>query len=423
MSKSWCRNKQHGTTVLEILGALGVSTLMLMGLTRMVDALLEDAEGQQAALYQAQVTGAAEKYINANYPTLVAATPNAATVVAIDVATLKAQNFLATGFATTNAYNQSTCVLVRQPTPGSGKLDSLVTTFGGQKIEDRNIAAVAASAGQGSGYITTAAPTTARGASWSLDTVAYRGVTCPGAGAPALTGAAADGGHLVSSLFYDGPGQLSTDFVYRDAVPGRPELNQINTPLKLANSAVVSEGAACGSVAALAVDSSRDILKCDSDGFWRRVTVWRKPVANYAGLGALPASDKKAGDVRMVLDKKRAFMYDGTNWVALAVDQNGDMAVERDLTVGRDAMVASYVRATEVYASDGVLARVWAWFPNLQLGDMFDPGDTCNRVHHRADGSVYVDWPVGTTVLDWDNNLMTCHYDQTFRYQNGTYTP
>lgn len=81
--------------------------------------------------------------------------------------------------------------------------------------------------GQGGGYISAAAPGIARGASWELTTISYRNVAC--GDTTVLTGAAAnDGGHLVSSLFYDGPGQLSTDFLYRDAVPGRPELNASN---------------------------------------------------------------------------------------------------------------------------------------------------------------------------------------------------
>lgn len=38
------KRNQCGTAALEIFGALGISTLMLMGLTRMIDASLDEAE-------------------------------------------------------------------------------------------------------------------------------------------------------------------------------------------------------------------------------------------------------------------------------------------------------------------------------------------------------------------------------------------
>lgn len=459
------KSTQRGITLIETIGALGIASLMLLGLTAMIDASLQDSEGQQAALYQSQVVAAAKKYIAANYQPLVAATPTAATVASISLATLKTQNFLSSGFGLTNAYNQSTCVLVRQPTVGSGKLDALIATTGGQAIADKDIPAVASNAGQGSGYIAAAAPTTARGASWSMATTAYQGVSCEGAGPAVLTGAAADGGHLVSNLFYDGPGQLSTDFLYRDAVPGRPELNQMNTPLKFANDAVAVEGTACGTVAAIAVNADNEVLRCATDQTWTVVTTWKKPVANYA---ALPATDK-VGDVRLTLDKNRAFAYNGSTWVALAVDQNGDLAVERDVNAGRDVRATQDVRATRdvfgrdlsasrnVIASNDVTAGRhvtagqdmtagnnitatkevrgiesvrggyvhadgWVETPELYLTSRYSAGSACH-IPIIVDGQTQFILPIGTVVLDASSLMLVCAGDKVFRYPNGKLTP
>jgi type II secretory pathway pseudopilin PulG len=337
--------RQRGMSLLELLAAIGVSTVLLIGLTEMITVALEDTKGQQAAYQQAQVLSAARKYIAANYAALV--TASASSVEPVTVATLRSNGFLPTGFADTNSYAQRSCVLVRQPS--AGKLDALVVTYGGVAIPDRNIAVVAMNSGQGAGYINSDAPGTAHGPSWSMTTTPYRSVPC-GSGAPVLTGAAADGGHLASNLFYDGPGQLSTDFIYRDAVAGRPELNRLNVPLGMAGAALVNAGAACGTEIALALDNAtRSILVCGADGKWTNASAWKDPVATKA---ALLATNGAPGDVRMSLDRMRAFAYTNSNtgqwgpanpgnWVPLAIDSAGDLYIPGDLYVNGDTSIGN----------------------------------------------------------------------------------
>jgi hypothetical protein len=320
---------QHGTTIIETLGALAIGAALLLGLSRMIGDSLEDAKGQQAALYQAQLVNAADKYIAANYAGLLGGTGGGGVAV-VSLAQLKAGGVLSDSFSGTNVFNQAACVLVRQPV--AGKLDALVATYGGTAIPDRDIALVALLAGQGGGYISAAAPGSARGASWQLVTTSYRNVAC--GGATVLTGAAHDGGHLVSSLFYDGPGQLATDVVYRDTVPGRPELNQMQTPLHMLpgsgaqaveNDAGDPRCTPAAGTGKIAVDADGRVLSCQS-GVWKRQGFgsWKDPVAAYADL---PASGNAAGDVRMVAGLNRAFSWNGGGWTALAVDQNGDLSV------------------------------------------------------------------------------------------------
>jgi type II secretory pathway pseudopilin PulG len=490
------KSKQRGITLMETVAALAIASMMLVGLAAMTDTAMEDSKGQQASFYQAQVVAAARKYINANYADLLSKTPNTTTVVALGLGDLK--GVLPDKFSPVNAYGQATCVLVRQPTAGSAvtpkRLDALVVTAGGQKIEDRIIAFVAANAGQGSGYIKASDTTTAEGASWRMATNEYRNVACPGgSGTPVLSGGAADGGHLVSGIFYDGPGQLSTDFLYRNEIPGRPDLNTMNTPIRIADKAIAAEGDDCKIVpvgaalpvptAAIGADKDNNLLRCGNDGKWTAVTTWKSPVENF---GALPATDKR-GDVRMTMDRGRAYMYNGSTWAALAVDQFGDLNVERDVIVGRDLRAGQDVRASrdvfgrdfnatrnvlagndvnaardvtagrDVRAAhdiaadhDVIAARDVTASNNVTASKEVRGIDTVRGGYITSDtvvetpelyltsakkagdtchiptvvnGQTLFIWPIGTVVRDPGALLLVCAADKRFRYPNGTFNP
>lgn len=460
------RNRRQGFAILELLGALAIGSMILLGLSRLMDDSLDDLKGTQAAYYQSQVRAAAAKYLSANNQALQAATPSAATVVAVSIADLKAAKLLSNMLAGTNSYGQTPCVLVRQPDPGGhpGQFDALVVTTGGQRIADGDLAVAAANSGIGGGYISAANPGVARGASWSVDTSAYLSVAC--GGAAALTGGAADGGHLVSSLFYDGPGQLSTDFLYRNAVPGRPELNRMNTPVRLAGAGLATAGASCLNAAGvaeagIAIDSgTRNFLSCSSGGVWTGGSQWKAPVANW---GDLPVAGSLAGDVRMVSGLSRAFTYDGAQWVALAVDNQGNFAVPGAITTatltasqsitsqgtisatgainsGTDIVAQNDMRAGHninamnniyavndvtgnfVYADQGVASQGWVYGEHMEIFGRMNPGDICNYTI-IVGGAPLIPYPIGSIVQGPNAIPLTCGDDQTFRYANGTYNP
>ena len=104
--------------------------------------------------------------------------------------------------------------------------------------------------------------------------------------------------------------------------------NTMDTPLIMG--AVETPGTGCANTGAIAQDGTGALVSCQS-GTWTAVGGghWRAPVATYA---ALPASGNQDGDVRLTLDTDRAFAWNGGSWVALAVDQNGDLTVPRHLT-------------------------------------------------------------------------------------------
>jgi len=104
--------------------------------------------------------------------------------------------------------------------------------------------------------------------------------------------------------------------------------NTMDTPLILG--AVETPGASCANTGAIAQDGTGALVSCQS-GTWTAVGGghWRAPVSTYA---ALPGTGNQNGDVRLTLNTDRAFAWNGGSWVALAVDQNGDLTVPRHLT-------------------------------------------------------------------------------------------
>jgi type II secretory pathway pseudopilin PulG len=417
--------RQRGMSLVEALAAIAIASALLAGLARMIDDSMEELKEQQAALQQAQVVTAAAKYISANYADLVTST-GGGFVTAVTVAQLKAGGFLSSGFAATNPYQQSACVLVSQP--AAGKLDALVAGYGGTAIPDRSIAAVAMLAGQGGGYISTAQPGTARGTSWSLATTAFQGVAC--AGTTVLNGAAAhDGGHLVSSLFYDGPGQLSTDFLYRDAVAGRPQLNQMNTALGFAGAGIVTPGTACGSAAAIGIDgTTRTLVTCGADGLWQAASTWKAPVATFDDL---PTTGNATGDVRMVTALSRGFTYDGSAWKPLALDKDGNLQVPGTVSADQVNATTGIVTAGSITADQTIsstngavvgnwmFGRKWVEGPTLYVNEAVTAGTPCNYTDANGN-NIY---NLGSFKKDPDGYLLQCEYpDNVFKYPNGTLT-
>lgn len=460
-SKRYAKRSQHGIAMLEVLGALAIGAAMLLGLSLAMSTSLDEMKGQQASYYQAQMSAAAQKYIAANAAGLQTALPSAASLRAVTVAQLIAGHFLPTGTKSTNVFSQIPCVLVRQPDPAGrpAQFDALVVTTGGKPIPERDLATIAANAGSGGGYISAADTGNAKGATWNSSTAAFRSTTC--AGATALSGGAADGGHLASNLFYNGPGQLSSDFLYRNAVPGRPELNRMNTPVRMANAALVAIGSSCLNAAGvaeagLAIDAAtRSVLTCGGSGVWSSPSQWKAPVANFANL---PIGGSVAGDVRMVTGLRRAFTFDGGQWVALAVDQNGNFNVPGTTTTNSlkaaqnitaqgtitasgdissggsvsaayDVNAAHAVNSFDIYASHNVVTQGlesdrWTSSPAITLGIVMRPAQPCNYVEYDPyEGNSHLVFPIGTMVMDANYIPLICSLDKTMRYANGKYTP
>jgi hypothetical protein len=369
------KKRQYGFTFVELMGTLLVASMMVIGVNAMIDSAMNDTKTQQAALQQSQAADAAKKYIANQYAALLTATGGGATKAVPFTTAVTAPmtqpmtDFLPASFAVGNhAYGKTFCLLVRQRPPlPSTKLDALLITEGGadQSIAGKfnpnaiaftDLAYIAANAGQGGGYISGAplgnlgGALEARGAynSWRVD-----GTTAPTLAnfTGANCGTAVKAGQLATAIFYEGPGQYTTDFMYRNAVPNRPELNKMTTPIGMGagSAAQVKEDDPClapiqpGTIAVSNAASADGIvgrvLSC-RNGSWQRQgnLSWRNPVAQYTDLALLPAADttdprpNAIGDVRMVKappalssgpQPPRPFTWNGSTWQALTADQYG----------------------------------------------------------------------------------------------------
>ncbi len=173
--------------------------------------------GTVAAKQLHQVTEAAKGYITA-YAGAIEGSATATTPATITVPMLVNTGFLPQGFQSGNPYGQTWEVQVLQPQPGN--LQALVLSQGGTPIQSADAPRIASEAGAEGGTIDTA-NNTAQGSygGWS---VSMSGYTNPGAG------------HLAALVAYSG-GQLQSDYLYRVAVPGQPQLNTMQTNLDMGN--------------------------------------------------------------------------------------------------------------------------------------------------------------------------------------------
>jgi hypothetical protein len=410
--------RQRGMTIIEVLAALAIGMALLVGLSRLVDTSLEETRGVQSAAYQTQVVNAASSFINKNYASL--------TQLPVDQTrayTLAQLGTLApTGIQGANPYGQTPCVLVRprvRTVNGADAtvLDVLVVTEGtaARAIPDRNLAYTAAMAGPGAGYILASTPTVAQSASgaWRLD-----GATAPTLSAfqTARCSALSFGaGSLVTALFFDSPGQQSSDFLYRNRIAGMEHLNQMNTPIRFGM--VVYEKDGCDDTAELAVDQHRNLMQCNQDGKWHRASSWKESVPTFTALASLPPNEVENGDVRLVADVSRAFAYSSAQnkWVALSFDEKGDLNVPRNVNALNGGLHTMYAVTTQFMVT-----------PSLELLWHIDPGTPCHLPFYDDQGMLQYYTPIGSMVLGGPNNSLpvvcrgTSTADARFVYFDGS---
>lgn len=327
------RRNSSGFLTIEIIGAIFIATLLTLGLMQWQDSALEDMRGQQAAQHHKQVVDAALKYIKDNHATITA-TATAAVPVRVTVAMLQAApgRYLDAAFSPNNSFGQTACVLVLQPV--ANKISALVVTENGKAIADKDIHYVASLTGKGAGAVSSTAPTLSQGAygSFSVPLAPFNSQNC--------SGTAVNAGHLANYLYFDGEGDLLADYLYRDAVPGHPEANTMNTPLIMAATKIL--GDTCPTLGAIARDAAGKVLSCNGSNWKSQGSAyWEDPVNSFASLPACNAAT--TWQTRIVKTPTtgsgaRAYTCNSAGtWQALAINDNGDMTIPNNLTVAQNA--------------------------------------------------------------------------------------
>lgn len=315
---------QRGFTAIEMIVVMIVSIAALALGGQWMGNYSDNMLNQSAAEHAKSVSDAATRYIKDNY-SAVTAVADATTPASITVAMLKSTNYLPSSFSNNSPYGQSYSILALEPV--ANQLQTLIVTTGGDTIGELNLRRVAQLIGAKGGYISSSATTSATGSygGWTMPLASY-GVS-PGAG------------HIAVALFFQ-DGSLVSDYVYRNAVAGHPELNTMNTPLIMA--AVNTLNGACTTLGAISRDATGKVLSCDGTNWKSQGSAyWEDPVATFAALPACNAAS--AWQTRVVQTPTvgsgaRAYTCNGAGtWQALAVDNSGNLTIPNNLTVSQNA--------------------------------------------------------------------------------------
>jgi len=218
---------QGGFGALETMIVLMIATLAAAGAAQIWMRYLDRQSNQAASEQMSLVADAAAKYIKDNYAAVLGqASPSAPAVITL--AMLRNTQYLPTNFADQNAYGQDYRVLALAPT--ANKLQTLVLTRNGDPINDLYMIDIAKQIGAQGGYVSSLNTSIATGSfgGWSTALAPYGG--SPGAG------------HLAAALFFE-DGAMVNDYLYRNAVPGQPNLNKMNTAIDMGTNNLNNAGA------------------------------------------------------------------------------------------------------------------------------------------------------------------------------------
>jgi hypothetical protein len=289
--------KQAGLLLLEVLAGLIILASIITGIAMMINRSSEDTQAAIAAQHLRTVGDAAAAYIRNNLPSILKRA-DADTPVLIKVSDLQLAKNLPDNFSSTNAYQQQTCVLVLQPDPigKPGQVTAMVVTEGGivegggPGLNEATVNTIANLVGASGGAIRNSDAANFRGSrnSWTVAIGNFNNdnihipndpslpdepsQNCSGTSTP-INKPSLSAGHPAMALWLANGG-INPDVIYRKAIPGRPDLNQMQTPLDLVQR---EEGAACVDSSNIEIEhgfarnSSGDLLTC-KDSKWIRAS-------------------------------------------------------------------------------------------------------------------------------------------------------
>jgi microcystin-dependent protein len=240
-----------GLSLLEIVGGLAISSMALAGFASMANESAEEMRATMVANYLSEFNAGATRFLNANYNDMADAT-NAVQFIApgtwrVFNATQLAQ-WLPVGFAAASPLGAAPCLviegLVREPSgaivPGTGAVRAFTVarTTAGRTIGQRFLASIGAQSGPntGGGWVMGVPLGAARSISnsWALTAAERTAISNAGL---ACNGGGIQDNDLITAMTVQGigvlPGAVTNSYLYRNEVPGFPELNRMNVHLNM----------------------------------------------------------------------------------------------------------------------------------------------------------------------------------------------
>jgi hypothetical protein len=368
------KSSQSGITLIEVIASLSLMSFVLLGMAAMTTQLFDNTKSLTAAEHTRLIGDAATLFIEDNFAAIaVIATP----VIPdkIGVPALIAGGYLPAGFNPANAYGQTACVVVLEP--AINQLEALVVTTGGQTVIDGDLAYMADAMGASGGGLFTASPAgpptniIGSGGSYQFPRGNFHNAARTCASPDGAGGVNLLPGHPALALWVEQNG-FDGGVLYRNAIAGRPELNQMNTTLDLNGNIIINLQAVniatpCPSVGAIAQDAADGKTLSCQGGNWASVgsNFWGDPVINF---GLLPACNAgNTGQTRVVRDgadgvnRPRAYTCTAGIWRPLALDNNGNIVIPGDAnisTLSGPLTVTPVALVGGICAPNGRLARL-----------------------------------------------------------------
>ena len=252
----------------QVMGVLIALAIGLLGIPTFIhyeQVGIDNAKIAATAQQLKQVSDATQQYVQVN-ATAIEGVATATVPATITVPMLQATGYLTVSFSATNPYGQVWQAQVLQPV--AGQLQVVVLPQGGTAIPAAKMTQLASLAGQQGGFVPYASQYGVAG-------------TCAIVGTPCMMGAfsgwqvsmsnyANPGSGHAGSLLYFNNGNLANNYLYRNAVPGNPALNTMNTPLIMG--ATATAGTVCSPNGSIAQDGTGAPLNCIS-GTWKSIGI------------------------------------------------------------------------------------------------------------------------------------------------------
>jgi prepilin-type N-terminal cleavage/methylation domain-containing protein len=244
MQKKCNKKNSHdgGFTMIELVMVLAVMSIMLPALLIYIKDSNLMMTQKAASVFMRQVGMAAETYVTDHYQALLS-TSTSTVATEIPIATLINDDYLSATFNTMNPWYQNYKIYVLEPS--TDDLALFVLTEGGQghdpdrpdfgtKVIPKTANMIGAEGGYVPTGLLTGEPNTMIQGAYGGWSFAFAGTNIPNPGSAHLA---------YYKYFVDGTADDTDDYLHRVVVPGRPELNRMQTTLDMdGNNILMGDG-------------------------------------------------------------------------------------------------------------------------------------------------------------------------------------